>query len=334
MNTLPIRAILICLAIFLFPGSALAAQPMKRCINVLGDDQEWFLPNGFFKPHHIDKIKSAGFDTIRLNLKAFPQMDASGNISRSWINSLHDLVNSATKSDLNVILDQHDFRSCGEDFKNCSQKLPVFWRQISKEFSASPDNVIFELHNEPNGQLTIERWNDMIPYLLKIVRSNNPHRKVIIGPGGWNSFSNIRHLALPPDPNLIVTFHYYNPLKFTHQGIPQIQSSRTIKEPTVTWGTSDEKTALGKYLDSIKKWSLDNKREILIGEFGVFSAAPSGSRIEWNSNLISGAEERSIGWCYYQFEGQFGIYSRSGESWLPDTGVIESLNSINNRIQR
>ena len=40
----------------------------------------------------------------------------------------------------------------------------------------------------------------------------------MVGPTSWNSLADLPLLRLPADANLLVTFHYYEPFQFTHQG--------------------------------------------------------------------------------------------------------------------
>ena len=37
-------------------------------------------------------------------------------------------------------------------------------------------------------------------------------------PGGWGSIGELKNLVLPPDDNIIVSVHCYDPFYFTHQG--------------------------------------------------------------------------------------------------------------------
>jgi len=314
--------------LLLLASGGAGALDIQRCLNVLGDDQEWHTDAGHFKTHHLDVIKSAGFDTIRLNLKVFRKMSDDGQIDREWQASLKDLVDAALARRLTVILDQHDFRACGRDYAECQVKLPAFWEQISRQFAGYPEQLIYELHNEPNGEFSFERWNQMIPRLMGIVRGHDASRKVIIGPAGWNSFSNVGRLQFPDDRNVIATFHYYFPLEFTHQGVPNYPHKRSVVPGSVKWGSVRERLDLVEYLDRIRKWSLSSGRPVLLGEFGVYQSAPSKALHDWNRDFILAAETRKLGWCYYQFEGSFGIYSLKNDAWLEGRGVIDVMREL------
>ncbi len=50
------------------------------------------------------------------------------------------------------------------------------------------------------------------------IRQTNPKRTIFVEPGGWGSIGELKNLVLPPDDNVIVSVHCYDPFYFTHQG--------------------------------------------------------------------------------------------------------------------
>ena len=55
------------------------------------------------------------------------------------------------------------------------------WKQIALRYQKQPKSLMFELLNEPNGQLDDERWQEAFPQLVKAIRGN-PDRIILIGP--------------------------------------------------------------------------------------------------------------------------------------------------------
>ena len=61
--------------------------------------------------------------------------------------------------------------------------------------------------------------NPIFAGTIEQIRQTNPERTIFVGPGRWNSISELPELRLPDDDdNLIVTVHNYEPFYFTHQG--------------------------------------------------------------------------------------------------------------------
>ena len=63
------------------------------------------------------------------------------------------------------------------------------WKQIAlryqKQHQKQPKSLMFELLNEPNGQLDDERWQEAFPQLVKAIRGN-PDRIILFGPAYSN----------------------------------------------------------------------------------------------------------------------------------------------------
>src|SRR3954449_3024398 len=245
-------------------------QPFKRGVNVLGYDPYWAdASKRRFQWRHFAEIRKAGFDFVRLNLQAFSHMDGQNRLDPAWLAKLDDVLREAQKAGLGVIVDEHDFDRCSEDLALCRAKLPAFWQQVAPRFAHAPRNVAFELLNEPHAKLDGPTWNAVFAQLLGLVRQSNPTRIVVVGPTSWNSLHELSSLQLPPDPNLLVTFHYYDPFHFTHQGATWA-GEEVKKLHGITWGTPAEHAAIASDFDQVAAWSKANSRPVLLGEFGAF----------------------------------------------------------------
>ena len=239
--------------------AALPALALKRGVNALGYDPLWSEPaKARFQTRHMQAIRDGGFDHVRLNLHAFEHMDAQGRLSADWLKTLDEMTAAALSAGLQVILDQHNFNDCAKEIDACRTRLKAFWRQVAPRFKDAPDAVLFEILNEPNGAADAV-WNDMLAENLAIIRETNPRRRVVVGPKFWNSLDQLDSLKLPEaDRNLVVTFHYYTPMEFTHQGAswtPQFQ-----KLSGVTWGTAAEQDKLKQDFDRVSAWSGESDR--------------------------------------------------------------------------
>jgi len=60
--------------------------------------------------------------------------------------------------------------------------------------------------------------NPLYGQAIAQIRQTNPRRVIFVEPGGWGSIEELKNLVLPPDDNLIVLVHCYDPFLFTHQG--------------------------------------------------------------------------------------------------------------------
>lgn len=290
---------------------------MGAGVNILGYDPYWQEGGqGNYREEHFKAIRDAGFSTVRVVLFTFRHLDQDGVLDPAWLEKLDWVVEMGKKHELNVILDVHDFDECAKDFANCAGRLEQVWSQLASRYADEPASVVFELLNEPHGQLDAETWNAFFPKLLDVVRESNPTRNVIIGPVGWNSFRHLDALELPEDDrHLIVTFHYYEPFDFTHQGANWVEEQFS-RLKNVSFGTPEQVAQIGKDFDTVKAWSEKHDRPILLGEFGAYDKGPMESRVLWTDTVSRAARERGFARAYWQFSSDFLLYDFGKQAWV------------------
>ena len=295
-----------------------AAPQFQRGVNVLGYDPFWKDPaKARFQWRHFDEIKRGGFDFVRVNLFAFNHMDANHRLSANWLAQLDTVITEAQKAGLGVILDEHDFNACEKDIPLCRVRLAAFWRQIAPRYRNAPANLAFELLNEPHERLN-PLWNDFFPDLLAIVRQTNPTRTVIIGPASWNNFRELPKLQLPEnDRNILITFHYYDPFHFTHQGATWA-GEEVKKLSGITWGTDADRAQIKADFDTVAAWAAANRRPILLGEFGAYdkTGTPQAMRVAYIDAVAREAERHGFGWAYWQFDSDFLAWDMARDEWI------------------
>ena len=314
---------LLCLA-FAIPLIAQAADKslsaaeqvhqMTRGVNIVGYDPMWSNPaNARFQLRHFKTIRDGGFDSVRIVLQSFSHMDEHNQLSQQWFDTLDGLVKAALAQKLTVILDEHDYNFCGKDAEACRLKLLAFWTQVGRKYAKASSKVVFEILNEPNKEMN-ERWNAIASEALAVIRKTNPTRNVIIGPAYWNNVHWLDKLQLPAnDRHLIVTVHYYLPMRFTHQGAPWAPEN---KELGVSWGTPEERSAIEKDFDEVQAWSEAEERPILLGEFGAYDRGPMDSRMAYTDAVARAAEKRGWAWAYWQFDRDFSVYDVDHDQWV------------------
>jgi endoglucanase len=287
-----------------------------RGVNVLADDPGWFVPSqARFFPSDFAIIRAAGFNSIRLELKAFLHIDDEGRFQPEYLRRTDTMLQAASAAGLVVIVDEADFTTCGRSATICRTKLNAFWTQIAHRYKDAPNTVVFEILNEPNGAITPLLWNAQLRETLAIIRKENPTRNVIIGPAEWNSFMGLSELSLPADDrHIIVTVHYYAPQAFTHQGAAWSRSTKDLRD--IVWGSDQDVAQVKSDLDLVKRWSIEHDRPIFLGEFGTYDIAPMPSRIKYASVVARAAEARGFSWAYHQFDQTFHIYDVEKRQWL------------------
>jgi endoglucanase len=289
---------------------------MHRGVNVLDGDPIWDDPaKARFKISYFAKIRSAGFDTVRLALNPGWHMDASGQLDFAWLATVDKLTSAAVAAGLTTILDLHHSDVCSTDVAQCGQMLLAFWRQIAARYRSAPASVLFEILNEPHDALTPVKWDKIYREVLSAIRQTNPERNVVVAPAEWSSIDQLKTLQLPPeDQHLIVTVHYYWPLKFTHQGARWVESTKNLSG--ITFGTRSDWQDLYHNFDGVRAWSDAQHRPIFLGEFGAYDKAGLVSRVRYDSYVARAAEMHGLPWIYWQFDSDFIVYDVARDSWV------------------
>jgi len=290
-------------------------------VNIIGGYEPWWTDGASkFTPQDIARTKAAGFTLIRVPLFAFQHLRKDGTLDPAYVKKIDTIVALAEANGLDIILDEHDFEFCAKNVDGCATSLANVWYELSTHFKDAPNSVMFELLNEPNGNVDDAIWNGWVPDLVAIVRETNPTRNIVIGPTMWNSIDKLATLKLPADDkHIIATFHYYSPFPFTHQGASwagaDIQKLRDIR-----WkGDKAEVDAIAADFDKVVAWSKANNRPVLLGEYGSYGQFNPNmeDRAKWTAAVSKAAEVRGFARAYWYFEdgNGFGVWDAEKKQW-------------------
>jgi len=279
------------------------------------EEGEWGL---FVREEYFDLIKEAGFDFVRLPVRwnTHAEQEWPYTVDPAFVARVDEVVKWALERDLTIILDFHHYEEMMTDPWSNKDRFLGIWKQIAGHYKDYPSSVLFELLNEPNDQLNASLWNQYLLEALAVVRESNPLRDVVIGPASWNAYDWVSTLDLSNDEHLIVTFHYYLPFQFTHQGAEWAGQEAQAWLGTTWDATAAEKAEIRAHFDSVAAWAQrHNNVRFLLGEFGAYSKADMPSRARWTEFVSREAERHGFAWAYWEFAAGFGIFN-------PDARVL------------
>jgi endoglucanase len=278
---------------------------------------EWgvYLQEEFFQ-----LVQDAGFTAIRLPVRWNAHaLDAPPyTIDSSFFARVDWAVENALSRGLVLILDFHhftDYMDCGECQRD---RFLALWRQIADHFRGYPPELVFELLNEPTDAVPPDAWDADLESALDVIRADNPDRVVVVGPVGWNGVDGLELLHLPEeDSRLIVTFHYYDPFTFTHQGAGWVEGSDAWLG-TEWAGNAEEQRAVLENFEAARAWGRSRNRPVFLGEFGAYERADTASRARYTAFIARQAEAFSFSWAYWEFCSGFGVYDPAAGIWRTD----------------
>jgi len=274
------------------------------------------------KEKYFKIIKDAGFDSVRIPIRwsAHADKKKSYKIDKNFFDRVDWAIDNAFKNKLNIVINIHHYEELMKDPKNHQKRFLFLWKQIAEHYKKYPDNLFFELLNEPCHQMDSATWNTLLIKALNIVRKSNPERTIIIGPVRWNKIDELDSLKLPDnDRNIIVTIHYYEPIIFTHQGSHWANNEKVRNAKDVKWTGSDneKKDVTDKFIKAFN-WAKKENRPLYLGEFGVLNTADMTSRALWNKFIKETAEKNNMSWAYWEFCSTFGAYNQHFQKWYDE----------------
>ena len=286
---------------------------------------EWGLT---IKESYVQAVKDAGFNSVRLPIcwSAHTSYTAPHNIDPVFLKRVDTVVNWCTSRGLAVIITIHHFNDLYDSPDNQIYRsiLMAIWRQLSLHYlSTGPNNLFFEVLNEPHNNLTADKWNILIPSILQTVRKIDKERTLIIDVPDYGYHESIGKLVIPEsENNVIVSVRYYLPYSFTHQGAHWAEGSS--KWLGTTWtATPEQKNTVEADMLKIQCWAKEHHRPVTIGEFGAIIYAEATNRLLWSEYVTRSFEMHNFSWSYFDFGVIFKAYDLEKNVWLK--GFPEAL---------
>lgn len=168
------------------------------------------------------KVKEWGFDHIRI------PVDYELFENPNGFKYLDEALDNAHKYNLNVVLDLH--KTYGYSFddgegengffesEKLQEKFYELWDKLAKHYVSRSSYVAFELLNEVTDIKYCDIWNEIADRTVKLIRQYSKDIKIIVGGYHNNAVSAIKDIDIDFDENIVLNFHCYEPLLFTHQG--------------------------------------------------------------------------------------------------------------------
>ncbi|MBX3315535.1 MAG: cellulase family glycosylhydrolase [Phycisphaeraceae bacterium] len=253
-----------------------------------------------------------------------------------------DAIRRCHGAGLSIIIDAHWSRTPwikpGEPTHEARMgELERMWSALGAVCrDLDPERTYLEIVNEPHD-ISAAAWAESQANIARAIRDAAPDHTIMATGASWGSIDGL--LALEPldDPNIVYSFHFYEPHNFTHQGatwgFPPWKEMKGVPWPAeraeleriadtfpqasrdaLRWSardaTSDPWTpeALDAHIERAHQWSLTHKCPIYCGEFGAHKpTAPRDARLAWTRALAESLNTRSIGWAMWDYVGGFAI---------------------------
>ena len=296
----------------------------------------------FIKKEDIQQIQKWGFDHVRLPVDYNVIESDEGIAKKNGYQRIQQVVDWCRECELNLILDLHkaygyDFNDAGDEERNnlfsseaLQKRFVDLWIEIVKRFGREK-HIAFELLNEVVEKENADAWNKLIKATVSEIRKVNATAPIIYGGIQWNSVKTLKLLEIPDDKNIIFTFHFYEPLLFTHQKaywVAAMDPKQTISYPESMEYYQEKSKVLGfqgevvrlaeskemgvPFIEEMIQEAIDAAANagvsLYCGEFGVINQAPVEDTLRWFTDVNTVFEKYNIGcavWSYKEMD--FGL---------------------------
>ncbi len=297
----------------------------------------------FIVEEDIKNIADMRFDHVRFPIDYEVLETEDGSPIEENYAFIDDTIGWCKKYSLKVVLDLHktwgySFNKVDEkgantlfDSEEAQDRFVALWDRLSSRYASYNDCLAMELLNEVVNPEYKDSWNALIKRVVAVIRKNAPLTTIIYGGVEWNSANTLRFLEDPIDDNVIFTFHYYEPLLFTHQKapwVPTISPDMTVHyvDDMDFYRRESEKIGLQgmpcvnvkadhmgvEFHEEMIKDALRVAKEknikIYCGEFGVIDRADEEDAINWYRDIFALFKKYDIAYSLWSYkEMDFGI---------------------------
>jgi endoglucanase len=282
-------------------------------------------------------MKRMGLTHVRLCLQPRVVMDQStGAIREETAKFVDAAIERFHRAGLLVLVDMHNEDRPSELNPAWQDAFVRFWSDLAARLKRfDPELTMLEIINEPVFSGREAEWNPFNNRLASAIRKSAPEHTIMTSGPNWGGIDGLKKLTLLQDPNVVYSFHCYDPFTFTHQGAtwdgPDVKPLRGVPYPSSPEVVAPLLTDLEQYPGSKKmlenygkqswnkaklaarfkqgiEWGINNKVPLYCGEFGVFPPyAKPEHRANWFRDFGQVLAENQIGWAVWGWDEGFGL---------------------------
>ena len=287
----------------------------------------------------IDKVKAAGFKTIRIPVSYLNYIGPGPNypINAAWLNRIQQVVDYAYNRGLYVLINMHGdgYKTVNGSWLICDSsaqstikaKYQKVWQQVAARFGGYDQHLVLEAMNEEfDGQYgnptqpcysNINAYDQIFVDTVRRTGGNNASRWLLVA--GWNTnidyttgnygfvmpSDQYRSPAVPAgEQRLMISVHYYSPWDFAGQEdgtITQWGRGATNPAKKSTWGQEDY---LDAQLKAVNTKFVAKGYPAIVGEYGSvdkssFDSANNRYRADFARAIVSTAKKYGAATVYW-----------------------------------
>ena len=276
-----------------------------------------------YDPGFYEVFKHAGFTSVRFFVKL-------GQDPVYYKEAIDDALNLG----LTVVISGWAGEVSGK------KALVDFWREYAWYYRMYPEELVFELLNEPQlvghkrgEEARVMSW---LGACIVAIRETNPSRLILVGGPSFNQVEFLTGYVTPEyldyrlpdgtgfleDQYLAGKFHTYDPMQWTH-----IRDDGTsLNEISPDW-----KKLITNTLDEAQQWSKKYNKPVILTEWGTRLTNRLEDIEEYVRFIVDECAKRNIEWMYYcgvfSNAWAFALYN-SEWGWKDTESIVRILTEV------
>lgn len=190
------------------------------------------IPDTHHNEEDYKRVAALGMNTIRfyLNYKTFEDDQNPYTYKKEGWDWLDKNLAWAKKNNIYLILNMHapqgGYQSQGKGNalwrnKSNQSRLTKLWRAIANRYADEPTILGYDILNEPCVPDSIGQWKSYAKTLVNNIRKVDKNHLIIVErtnavKGKWTNNEAMNFFKIEDD-NILYTFHFYNPIEYSHQ---------------------------------------------------------------------------------------------------------------------
>jgi len=299
------------------------------------------LETGWGRPvttaEHINAVKDAGFNAIRIPVTWFKACDDELNIREDWMLRVKEVIDYAAVNDLYIILNTHHdemlYGLLDTTVEASKVAMDKIWTQIATVFRDYDEKLFFEGLGEPRTAGSPAEWrggteeehknlnilNQVFVDTVRATGGNNTERVLLVPTYAASANETAqRALEIPNDTaneKIVVSLHFYEPWNF---------ALRTGDGSVDTWDVNNnlDTDPIKRYVDLAYEIFVSNGIPVIIGEMGAVNRGNTQARVAWSEFYVSYAASKGIK-CIWWDNGSYWVLRRRDWGWEQTFGLLD-----------
>ena len=204
------------------------------------------------------------------------------------------------------------------------------WAGLSAALrSLDPARTVPEVLNEPVFPHDPGGWAALQHSVLAEIRANLPSVTVILTGQDWGSIGGLTALTPESDPNVLYSFHFYDPAELTSLAAYRRDVDRgalarlpfpatgACAVPATDAATRDlaryycgfgwDAARIDAMIGRAAAWARAHNVRLIAGEFGATAELNASARMSWIGAVRSALEVRRVPWALWGYEDVMGF---------------------------